>query len=110
MRHDYRLTAKGLDLHPVIMAIVDWGDRHYAGEAGPPILRRHKACGCDFHAVQVCSECGEPITARDVEARPGPGAFRRAFCRSIHGPIVASVQYGVRPMTPVGSGICLRDR
>ncbi|HMP62549.1 MAG TPA: transcriptional regulator, partial [Phenylobacterium sp.] len=29
---------------------------------------------CDFHAVQVCSECGEPVTARDVEARPGPGA------------------------------------
>ncbi|MCG9917631.1 MAG: helix-turn-helix transcriptional regulator, partial [Phenylobacterium sp.] len=56
LRHEYRLTAKGLDLHPVIMALVDWGDRHYGGQDGPPILRRHKVCGCDFHAVQVCSE------------------------------------------------------
>ena len=78
VRHEYRLTPKGLDLHPVIMAIVEWGDRHYADEAGPPILRRHKACGCDFHPVQVCSECGEPVNARDVEARPGPGAAPRA--------------------------------
>lgn len=70
-RHEYRLTDKGLDLHPVVMAIVHWGDRHYAGEAGPPLLHRHKACGCDFHPVQTCSECGEPVDARAVETRPG---------------------------------------
>jgi DNA-binding HxlR family transcriptional regulator len=70
-RHEYRLTEKGLDLHPVVMAIVHWGDRHYAGEAGPPLLHRHKGCGCDFHPVQTCSECGEPVDARAVETRPG---------------------------------------
>ena len=70
-RHEYRLTEKGLDLHPVVMAIVHWGDRHYAGEAGPPLLHRHKGCGCDFHPVQTCSECGEPVDARVVETRPG---------------------------------------
>ncbi|OSI59935.1 transcriptional regulator [Bradyrhizobium canariense] len=73
VRHEYRLTDKGLDLHPVIMAIAHFGDSHYAGEAGPPVLRRHKTCGCDFHPVQVCSECGEPVTARAVEARAGVG-------------------------------------
>ncbi len=71
LRHEYRLTAKGLDLHPVVMAIVHWGDRHYADERGPPILHRHKACGCDFHPVQTCSACGEPVSARDVETRAG---------------------------------------
>ena len=71
VRHEYRLTSKGLDLHPVVMAIVHWGDRHYAGEAGPPLLHRHKTCGCDFHPVQTCSECGEPVDARAVETRPG---------------------------------------
>ena len=70
-RHEYRLTEKGLALHPVLMAIVHWGDRYYAGEAGPPLLHRHKACGCDFHPVQTCSECGEPVDARAVETRPG---------------------------------------
>lgn len=72
-RHEYRLTAKGLDLHPVVLAIARFGDDHYAGQAGPPVLRRHKGCGCDFQPVQTCSECGERVTARDVEARPGPG-------------------------------------
>lgn len=70
-RYEYRLTDKGLELHPVVMAIVHWGDRHYAGEAGPPLLHRHKTCGCDFHPVQTCSECGEPVDARAVETRPG---------------------------------------
>ena len=70
-RYEYRLTEKGLALHPVVMAIVHWGDRYYAGEAGPPLLHRHKSCGCDFHPVQTCSECGEPVDARAVETRPG---------------------------------------
>lgn len=70
-RHEYRLTEKGLELHPAMMALVAWGDRHYADERGPPMLHRHKACGCDFRPVQVCSECGEPVTAREVETRPG---------------------------------------
>ena len=69
VRHEYRLTEKGLALHPVIMAIVHWGDVHYAGEAGPPLIHRHKACGCDFTPVQTCSECGETVAARDVEVR-----------------------------------------
>jgi len=70
-RHEYRLTAKGLELHPVILAIARFGDEHYAGEAGAPVIRRHKGCGCDFQPVQTCSECGEVVAARDVEARPG---------------------------------------
>jgi DNA-binding HxlR family transcriptional regulator len=69
VRHEYRLTDKGLALHPVIMAIVHWGDVHYAGDAGPPLIHRHKSCGCDFAPVQTCSECGEPVAARDVEVR-----------------------------------------
>jgi DNA-binding HxlR family transcriptional regulator len=71
VRHEYRLTEKGLDLYPVILAIVGWGDRHYDDGRGPPIIRRHKACGCDFQPVMTCSECGEAVEARTVEARAG---------------------------------------
>ena len=73
VRHEYRLTDKGLALHPVIMAIVHWGDVHYADADGPPLVHRHRACGCDFAPVVVCSECREAVTARDVEVRPGQG-------------------------------------
>ena len=71
VRHEYRLTDKGLALHPVIMTIVHWGDAHYAGVEGPPLIHRHKGCGCDFRPVLSCSECGGSVTARDVEVRAG---------------------------------------
>jgi DNA-binding HxlR family transcriptional regulator len=73
-RFEYRLTQKGLDLYPVIMAMVHWGDTHMAGEMGRPLLHRHTVCGHAFDPVQVCSECGEALDPRAVEAAPGPGA------------------------------------
>lgn len=73
-RHEYRLTPRGRDLHPVIMAIVHWGDVHMAGRAGRPLLHRHARCGRLFDPVTVCSECGEPLDAREVEVEAGPGA------------------------------------
>jgi DNA-binding HxlR family transcriptional regulator len=76
-RYEYQLTDKGLDLYPVIISLVHWGDRHYAGKKGPPMLHTHKTCGHDFKSVVTCSECGEALNARDVAVRPGPGAKKR---------------------------------
>src|SRR5262245_58933159 len=36
-RHEYRLTPKGIDLYPVVMSIVHWGDVHMAGRRGRPL-------------------------------------------------------------------------
>ncbi len=66
-REEYRLTEKGLDLHTVILALVHWGDKHMADERGAPVLHRHKSCGQIMRPVVVCSECGEPVTARDIQ-------------------------------------------
>ncbi|WP_018637810.1 winged helix-turn-helix transcriptional regulator [Parafrankia elaeagni] len=71
-RHDYRLTDKGRDLWPVLTAMREWGDRHAAPD-GPPLQLRHTGCGEVFHTVLGCSECGEPVSLRDVRAAPGPG-------------------------------------
>ncbi|MEQ8346742.1 MAG: helix-turn-helix domain-containing protein [Sneathiellaceae bacterium] len=73
-RYEYILTQKGLDLHPVLMAVVHWGDMHMGDEPGRPALHRHRQCGQLFDPVTTCSECGEPVTARDVVVEPGPGA------------------------------------
>lgn len=73
-RYEYRLTQKGIDLYPVIMAMVHWGNVHMADRKGRPLLHRHNACGHDFDPVMACSECGEEIAARQVSIRPGPGA------------------------------------
>ena len=69
-RYEYRLTGKGLDLYPAILALVHWGDAHYAGADGPPVVHRHKACGHEFRSVLSCSECGEALDALDVLAEP----------------------------------------
>jgi len=68
-RYEYKLTDKGRELYPVILSLVKWGDSHYADEAGIPIVVNHNTCGHDFHAQMTCSECGEPVNARNVTAR-----------------------------------------
>jgi len=69
VRFEYRLTEKGLDLYPVMITLVHWGDKHYAQETGPPILHHHRSCGHDFRSVVACSECGETINPREVDIR-----------------------------------------
>ena len=75
-RFEYRLTAKGRDLHGVLLAVVGWGDRWLAGAAGPPLELVHRACGEPMQTVPHCSRCGTPVGPRDVEPRPGPGLAR----------------------------------
>jgi DNA-binding HxlR family transcriptional regulator len=72
-RHEYALTRKGLEFVDVLMAMAAWGDRWTAGEAGPPVLRRHRACGQITQVELRCSGCGEPLHSTDVDVEPGPG-------------------------------------
>lgn len=74
LRHEYRLTEKGLALYPVLLALVHWGDDWYADAEGPPVRHRHKGCGAHFHLTPTCSECGEALSARDVVAESQPTA------------------------------------
>lgn len=71
-RFEYKLTPKGLDLYPVIMGLVHWGNEHYVDDAGAPILHRHKTCGHDFQPQLVCSHCHEPLAPGQTEARVRP--------------------------------------
>jgi DNA-binding HxlR family transcriptional regulator len=72
-RYEYRLTDKGLDLWPTIVALMRWGDRHTA-VAGPPVLLEHRDCGGDVDDHRTCVRCGAKLSASDVRALPGPGA------------------------------------
>ena len=69
VRYKYLLTEKGLDLYPVIIGLMHWGDKHYAGEAGPPIIHHHVNCDHDFEPVVSCSECGEALNPLDTRVR-----------------------------------------
>jgi DNA-binding HxlR family transcriptional regulator len=73
-RYEYRLTPKGRDLFPILVALLGWGDRYRADPAGPPVLLEHRDCG---RQVQVGLHCagGHQLTGpREVVVRPGPSA------------------------------------
>ena len=73
-RYEYVLTDKGTELCDLLLVMVRWGDRWTAGEAGPPVLYRHHACGEISHVELHCSACDRPMRATDIDVLPGPGA------------------------------------
>jgi DNA-binding HxlR family transcriptional regulator len=73
-RDEYRLTDKGRDLLPAVVALMQWGDRWAADEAGPAIVLRHRDCGEPVSARLSCDAGHASLGARDVRAMPGPGA------------------------------------
>jgi DNA-binding HxlR family transcriptional regulator len=76
-RVEYRLTAKGRDVYPVIVALLGWGDRWYAQD-GPPVVLMHAACEHRADPQLVCGHCGEKLDPRNTRAIPGRGAAERA--------------------------------
>jgi len=74
VRHEYRLTEKGLDLWPTIVALMQWGDRHAPSPTGVPTIIKHRGCGGMIDEHRICERCGERASAGSVRALPGPGA------------------------------------
>ena len=71
-RHEYRATAKGRDLWPVLAHLMRWGDAHYPDARGVPMLVEHRDCGGRPDEHLVCDRCGEPLHWGCVVVRPGP--------------------------------------
>ena len=77
-RTEYRLTEKGLDLYPVLVAMIEWGDKHAVGAAGPQVLIEHRDCG-EPVSLQVTCAAGHVLeSAREATVVPGPGARKIA--------------------------------
>jgi len=75
VRHEYRLTPKGFDLYPVLLAIGQWGDRYLADPEGSPVEFAHRDCGSPVGLVMRCSEGHDITDNRAVATRPGPGVI-----------------------------------
>ncbi|MDP3890593.1 helix-turn-helix domain-containing protein [Nocardioides sp.] len=73
-RHEYRLTPKGLDLYPIMVAVAQWGDRYLADPDGPPVEFVHRDCGTPAGPVMECAAGHRIADPRDVVPVPGPGA------------------------------------
>ena len=76
-RNEYRLTRKGWDLWPLLLALRQWGETHDPDPAGPVLDVRHTDCDAPVHVTVECTAGHTTLAPTDVTARPGPGARRR---------------------------------
>jgi DNA-binding HxlR family transcriptional regulator len=81
-RDEYFLTEKGIDLWPILVTMMRWGDRHGDWPHGAPLLVVHKECGGPMDDHFICERCGQRMGPRDARAVPGPGATERAAARA----------------------------
>jgi DNA-binding HxlR family transcriptional regulator len=70
VRHEYHLTAKGRELTTIIIALMEWGDRHCSGEAGAPRIAVHADCGGHVQTHLVCGSCTKLLAPDEVVTQP----------------------------------------
>lgn len=70
-RDEYRLTEKGRDLYPLLVALMHWGDKYLAGEEGPPVLLTHRDCGALVEQHFRCAEGHEVGGPTEITPLPG---------------------------------------
>jgi len=74
-RMAYRLTDKGAELLPVLVALMQWGDR-WLQPSGAPVVLQHAGCGEPVHAELRCA-AGHPAAADELALTVGPGRAHR---------------------------------
>jgi DNA-binding HxlR family transcriptional regulator len=64
-RHRYRLTEKGADLFPVIVSLMQWGNRRLS-DTGGPVELLHRGCGAAVGTELRC-EHGHHVELTDLD-------------------------------------------
>ena len=61
-RYEYRLTQKGVDLSPALVAMMRWGDKHLVPDEVPPVVLIHDRCGTTVAQSFHCGACNCDVT------------------------------------------------
>jgi DNA-binding HxlR family transcriptional regulator len=69
-RQRYRLTAKGADLFPALVALMQWGDR-WLDDGGGPVELLHSDCG-EPVALELRCAAGHDVTSGEVDLARRP--------------------------------------
>ena len=77
-RSEYRLTDQGLELFPLIVALLEWGNKYAASPEGPVVELTHRDCGAPVGLHLGCDAGHELTSPREVTTGPGPAARRIA--------------------------------
>jgi DNA-binding HxlR family transcriptional regulator len=70
-RFEYRLTPMGMELSPILVSLMQWGDRWLSGADGPPRLLVHEPCATEIDMSFYCWTCEEAFSPSQISSRPG---------------------------------------
>lgn len=84
-RYGYHLTESGRDFWPVLLALVEWGGKHYSPE-GKIIELRDRDTGAAVTPLLVDAASGTPITRARHRLAPGPAASEGVLQRFANRP------------------------
>ena len=73
-RYSYHLTDKGRDLLPLLVTLMQWGDKWVVGRGGEPIRILDAEHRKQIRRIEVTSRDGRPLSIKQLRFRPGPGA------------------------------------
>ncbi|MBF6077149.1 winged helix-turn-helix transcriptional regulator [Nocardia beijingensis] len=78
-RYEYRLTPRGSDLRPTLIALLEWGDKYLADPQGPSVVVRHQTesgeeCQEPVRIVLECAGGHTHLPPSAIRRTPGPGA------------------------------------
>ncbi len=79
-RDEYVLTQRGLDFRPVLIALLAFGNRHFAPE-GPSVTIVDAKTGAPAEPILVDRLTGRPLTSSDYELAAGPAATEATRAR-----------------------------
>jgi DNA-binding HxlR family transcriptional regulator len=76
VRHEYRLTPMGLELSPMLVALLRWGDR-WLGDGTATATLVHGPCGTELQQAFWCPTCRctfGPAAVRSAPPKEAAGA------------------------------------
>ncbi len=69
VRFEYRLTDKGRELSPALVALMQWGDR-WCADGEPPTVLTHHECTTPVALDVRCPNCDRALDATEISSSP----------------------------------------
>jgi DNA-binding HxlR family transcriptional regulator len=67
LRYEYRLTAMGRALSPVLLTLKQWGQDHIRNGEPDSVRLIHRQCDHEVVAEVHCRACGERLSSGDLQ-------------------------------------------
>ena len=68
-RHEYRLTEKGAQVIPALLALMQWGDRWAWPDGRGPVRVVHDDCGHEVSVEVRCESCDRALELEELRAK-----------------------------------------